>query len=152
MNGSGVDKKLVKILKSYNYLIAYSLLSDEIDYKIIDIFNRKFKSRILLPNQSRANVDYWVEHCISVCQSNKVCLLIPGRNFDIRGTRHGRGGGWYDQFLSRLPVSWLRIGITNEDHFSNCLLKRQLWDQPVDWLVVRKKDNSSLVIESRARF
>jgi 5-formyltetrahydrofolate cyclo-ligase len=38
-------------------------------------------------------------------------ILVPGIAFDRRGFRLGRGGGWYDRLLSRLPGGALRVGI-----------------------------------------
>lgn len=59
-------------------------------------------------------------------------LLIPGTKFDEAGTRHGRGGGWYDQFLAIAPTSWVRIGVVGEGQWSDTKLIRQTWDQPMD--------------------
>lgn len=38
-------------------------------------------------------------------------VLVPGRMFDRRGYRVGRGGGFYDRFLSTLPDSAVTVGI-----------------------------------------
>lgn len=59
-------------------------------------------------------------------------LLIPGTKFDEAGTRHGRGGGWYDRFLATAPAHWLRIGVVADNQWSNTKLIRQEWDQPMD--------------------
>lgn len=37
--------------------------------------------------------------------------LVPGRCFDEEGTRIGRGVGYYDELLARLPESAYRVGI-----------------------------------------
>ncbi len=66
----------------------------------------------------------------------KVCVLIPGQQFDKQGTRHGRGGGWYDRFLAAVPADWLRVGIARKEQLSENTLTRESWDQPVDWILV----------------
>jgi len=40
-------------------------------------------------------------------------VLVPGLAFDRRGNRLGRGKGYYDELLSRLPAA-RRVGITVE--------------------------------------
>ncbi len=67
----------------------------------------------------------------------RVYLLVPGTRFDRFGTRRGRGGGWYDRFLSRLPRAWLRIGVATDGRLVDAPLLRQPWDEPMDWLVER---------------
>jgi len=65
----------------------------------------------------------------------RVYVLVPGRRFDRFGTRHGRGGGWYDRFLSAVPRTWLRVGVLRPDQLRDEPLSRQDWDEPMDWLV-----------------
>ncbi len=38
-------------------------------------------------------------------------VIVPGRAFDHQGVRLGRGGGYYDRFLSKLPQHTYKVGI-----------------------------------------
>lgn len=79
-----------------------------------------------------------------------VALFIPGRRFDTSGTRHGRGHGWYDRLLALLPNRWVRIGVLSPDVLSSIPLKREAWDQPVDYLLI-VTDDSFQVTNTGAR-
>lgn len=48
-------------------------------------------------------------------------VLCPGLGFDRRGTRLGRGRGFYDRILARTPPSALRIGIAFEEQIADPL-------------------------------
>ncbi|MBY0539187.1 hypothetical protein K2P56_01975 [Patescibacteria group bacterium] len=81
---------------------------------------------------------------------NDVAVFMPGRQFDLSGTRHGRGHGWYDRLLTHVPETWLRVGVLSPDLLSAEPLVRKAWDQPVDVLLV-KRPNGFEVIETGAR-
>ncbi|MEK7530360.1 MAG: 5-formyltetrahydrofolate cyclo-ligase [Patescibacteria group bacterium] len=71
-------------------------------------------------------------------------IFAPGKEFDIHGTRHGRGRGWYDRLLSGVPKSWLRVGVCFEDQISQTPLERKEWDQPMDALLVFKNADTKI--------
>jgi len=39
-------------------------------------------------------------------------VLVPGLAFDLQGNRLGRGKGYYDDLLARLPAGVVRVGVT----------------------------------------
>lgn len=77
---------------------------------------------------------------------SRVVILVPGVAFDHRGARLGRGGGWYDQVLSRHPRA-TRVG---------CAFDEQLVDHiPCDpWDVSMHKvvtDARSIAVDETAK-
>ncbi|MBI3323299.1 MAG: 5-formyltetrahydrofolate cyclo-ligase [Candidatus Omnitrophica bacterium] len=65
-------------------------------------------------------------------------VLVPGLAFDRRGHRLGRGGGYFDRLLARLPTSCRRVGLA----FDFQLLKElpiESHDLPVCAVVTEKK-------------
>lgn len=67
----------------------------------------------------------------------RAIVFVPGRHFDSFGTRHGRGGGWYDRFLSHIPKAWIRVGVAFPRQVSEVPLVRESWDEPVDYLLTQ---------------
>ena len=60
-------------------------------------------------------------------------FLVPGIGFDINGRRLGRGGGIYDQFLSKFPDS-IFIGVTDRNHLVENI-PHELHDISMDGLI-----------------
>lgn len=61
-------------------------------------------------------------------------VVVPGLGFDASGVRLGRGGGFYDRFLSRLGARVRRIGVGYESRMVESL-PRDAWDERVDEIV-----------------
>lgn len=59
-------------------------------------------------------------------------ILVPALSIDLRGTRLGRGGGWYDRALTKREPGALVVGICWEDELTADPLPRQPHDLPVD--------------------
>jgi 5-formyltetrahydrofolate cyclo-ligase len=60
-------------------------------------------------------------------------FLVPGIGFDINGRRLGRGGGIYDQFLSKFSDS-IFIGVTDRNHLVD-YIPNELHDINMDGLI-----------------
>jgi len=60
-------------------------------------------------------------------------ILIPGRAFDLRGNRLGRGGGYYDRLLATVPRGVVRIGI-GVDATTVATIPTGDHDARIDWL------------------
>jgi len=143
-------EKLKNIINLYDGSIYYTPITEEIDYANCSLFTNSVSKKIILPSNKEADPFKWAIKSIETFSSENVYILIPGRMFDTTGTRHGRGGGWYDRFLSQIPKSWIRIGITDTKHFSKDILARNSWDEPMDWVIVCENE-SSVVFETHAR-
>jgi len=61
-------------------------------------------------------------------------VLLPGLAFDEQGGRLGRGGGYYDRLLNRIPESTARIGVTSRDALIEHV-PMDSHDARVDWVV-----------------
>jgi len=72
------------------------------------------------------------EKMLELVGSNTAFVLVPGQRFDTLGTRHGRGGGWYDRFLHALPQQWLRVVVCDREQCSETPRRRQECDELMD--------------------
>lgn len=60
-------------------------------------------------------------------------VLVPGLAFDPTGARLGRGAGFYDRFLPRLPARAVTIGVALHGQLVDRVPTGPL-DRPVEWL------------------
>jgi 5-formyltetrahydrofolate cyclo-ligase len=61
-------------------------------------------------------------------------VLVPGLAFDAGGQRIGRGGGFYDRFLSEVPPDVLRVGVCLDEQVVEAVAVCE-HDQRVDLIV-----------------
>lgn len=61
-------------------------------------------------------------------------VLVPGLAFDKKNRRLGRGKGYYDRFLKKLPPETIKIGIAFNCQFLN-YLPSALQDERVDLVI-----------------
>ena len=66
-------------------------------------------------------------------------LLMPLLACDLRGTRIGMGGGFYDKTLATAPIKPYRLGLAHDFQLVQDFLPREAWDQPLDALLTPKK-------------
>jgi 5,10-methenyltetrahydrofolate synthetase len=134
-------KELQTIIADCDGCIVYSPLVQEINWGDPSFPLLVHKNIYTMPKDK--NVDPFLEakKVIEYSKNKSVYILIPGSEFDAYGTRHGRGGGWYDRFLSHIPREWLRIGVTTRANYSEKALLRESWDQPVDWIIVQTNNS-----------
>lgn len=135
----------IKKLLTHNRAVGFFPLKNEPSPALFPIV-----PTAIVPTNASADSLKLAEELKNRFLSDRVCVYIPGSAFDKYGTRHGRGGGWYDRFLASVPSSWMRIGLCFEENFSSELLKREAWDQPVDWVCVQKVDGMDYY-ETKAR-
>jgi len=135
-------------LRSYE-AVGYRPLSTEPD-PISCLTTQPLVRFVVSPDSSLEPNDIAKKVTVFFGHSN-VCVYIPGTAFDKNGVRHGRGGGWYDRFLSAVPSEWIRIGFCYENQFSSAPLKQEPWDELVDWICIKKVDRTEYY-QTNARF
>jgi 5-formyltetrahydrofolate cyclo-ligase len=66
------------------------------------------------------------------------CVIVPGLAFDAACYRLGRGKGYYDRFLCRLPPQTVRIGLAFECQIIE-KIPVQPWDIPVSLIITENR-------------
>lgn len=131
-------------LEGTEVVIAYQPLAGEPEYPHAPMLEKYLEHIVLLPQGRREDPFIFAEHISKKFEDKQVAILIPGTHFDVSGTRHGRGGGWYDRFLARVPRTWLRIGVAYQTQISDTPLTRESWDKPMDWLLIEQEGGWAL--------
>lgn len=148
-NKSSLQKLKSAVLKC-NSCIIYKPINNEFEYDNSFFPLEIFLESIILPNDKNADPFVWADMCIKKYKNLNPYVLIPGTQFDIYGGRRGRGGGWYDRFLSRIPKNWIRIGIIHKSKIYFSKISQKEWDEPIDW-VIGYGDDSWEVYKTNAR-
>ena len=130
------------LLATCTHQIWYHPLADEVDPQpFFHLQNLPMNQTFLIVPSTIASPQEIAARINNLCGNSSTCLLIPGQQFDISGTRHGRGGGWYDRLLSRLNAAYHRIGVGRQDNLSSTSLLRAPWDEPMDWLLLQAENH-----------
>ena len=136
-------------LAPYTAFVTYLPLEDEVRYQ--DLLPLPTSaSWYELPSRKEQDTSEEALAARAWASGKRSAVFVPGQRFDAYGTRHGRGGGWYDRFLSYVPNEWLRVGFCRTDQFSEALLPSHPWDQPVDIVCIPHHDGLR-VVETGAR-
>jgi len=130
-------------IKSCTAFITYTPLKDEIDPFTAPLSFHSVSKYITISQDPMTNPDAVAQHIMNRFDHDKVCILIPGQLFDIFGSRKGRGGGWYDRFLSKINSEWIRIGITERAHFRVKKIDCNPWDERMDAVYVYNVHNNT---------
>ena len=137
---------LTKLLSPFHALITYQPLRTEVAFS--DVVAPLGARLYEIPPRASLDPLAVAKEVQMAFQDERVAVLIPGRKFDAKGTRHGQGGGWYDRFLANVPRQWLRIGFCYEDQISPILLKRENWDQAMDYVVALNRTTNETTVYS----
>lgn len=142
--------KMRAILGTNIQIITYSPRESEVQFQ--EFLPHSSRS-ILYKVSPDPAIDPFIEaeRVRKLAGNNPVAIFTPGKAFDQFGTRHGRGGGWYDRFLSNVPREWLRIGFCYGDQFSMQPLSKESWDQSMDHIVVVDRTSGTLTLYSAER-
>ncbi len=117
-----------------DFCIIYSEMSDEVPIASLPLFLPKRQVQVGLDY----NIDPFIyaKETIEIFGTKQGFILIPGRRFDTYGGRKGRGKGWYDKFLLKLPKHWVRIGVCKKNDFFDTKIALNQWDELMDWVIV----------------
>ena len=142
---------LDQLLEPYDACIAYTPLMGEPDWRKAPVPEqlRSIATPVTLAGTSDPESE--AAKLSEKYAGRTVLLLIPGMEFDTTGTRHGRGGGWYDRFLANVPAEWLRAGVTLQRNFSADSLLRSPWDESMDLMLVQHQEDRWSAYDVRPR-
>jgi len=128
------------VFPSHDGLILYEPLFHEVNISSLFSSPHTSKTTYTLPTGKTTDPFTLAEQYHDTLSHKTFLVFCPGKTFDMLGTRHGRGGGWYDRFLSRTPKHWIRIGVLYEKDLSPVPLLRQAWDEPMDYLLIQHEN------------
>ncbi len=135
-------EELRGVLEKYQASVLYTPLTDEVNYSDPQFPLPIPSSKIVVPDSKNSDPYQWADQCVEKYKdSDVVYILVPGTKFDVYGARRGKGGGWYDRSLSKIPASWLKIGVCDRSQVSLSPIEQQPWDKSVDWLLISSGDN-----------
>ena len=92
------DPLIMAALEKKKEVYAPRIIGKDMDFRRLDNLNGPFETGPFGIRQPQASAPLW--DCLSAAGPS--LIIVPGLAFDKRGGRLGRGGGYYDRFLSRV--------------------------------------------------
>ncbi len=126
-------------------IIRKSLLTKRVCLPVTDVLNKQLRVYQIIDLDSDL-----VEGAFGTKEPNKEkvkevdfreidTIIVPGLAFDYQKNRLGRGGGFYDRFLRKIPNSTKKIGVAFDFQLLENLPVNLSQDQKVDLVVTDSK-------------
>ena len=125
------------LFESTTHAIGYEAFGHEVPLSACDWIPEPLRAGMILVPKTPGDPEILAAELSGKLPADRVCIFVPGTRFDASGTRIGRGEGWYDRFLAAVPEPWTRIGVTDAAYFSETLLPRAPYDEPMNVVIVR---------------
>jgi 5,10-methenyltetrahydrofolate synthetase len=126
-------------------IIGYQALPGEIGCnEILPFLKNDSKISFSISQDKNSDPFATAETTAKIFSDKPVAVLVPGTAFDTYGNRIGRGGGWYDRFLSGVPKTWIKIGVCYKTQLLKTRIDAKQWDQSMNRLVVMDSDTRKI--------
>lgn len=157
---SDYDMRIFNAVKSFDLykkceiLLAYISFGSETDTQRIINYSLSFDKRVAVPycdgkkmlfyeisNLSELIIGKFgiptvdVKNKTPIADFDKALCIVPAVCFDLKGSRIGYGGGYYDRFLSEHSV--VSLGISSEKCVCTEIID-EIHDMKVDYLITDK--------------
>jgi len=93
-------------------------------------------TQYILNHIKKSSRDYYTPTAFPEDNPKTDIVLVPGTKFDRHMNRKGRGGGYYDRFLS--GASGIKIGIAYYSQLYSKLTAINDWDVKMDYIITER--------------
>ncbi len=134
----GIWAAFMPLLNEPNLVASYQGLASQIDFVFPRVYGDEIQFFLSSPDSSFERNSFGIleprlDSSQRILASEITGVLVPGLAFDQRGSRLGRGRGFYDRFLKKCTAE--KIGICFRLQFLNEALNTQSHDQKMDRLI-----------------